>query len=246
MTQIAYQLYCSRNFPPLADVCKMLADTGFKTVEGYRGLFDDLDGVKAALDESGLDMTSCHIGLDMIEDEPDAVLELARAVNMQKVFIPFLPLEERPTDSDGWRTLAARVAEAGKVIKDAGLGFGWHNHEFEFVATPQGDIPEDLLVAAGVDLELDLGWVVRAGHDPVETIQKYGDKVIAAHIKDIAMAGTCTDEDGWADVGHGTLDWAAIHAALQAVGCDHYVVEHDNPNDHERFARRSLAAVSGF
>jgi hypothetical protein len=27
---------------------------------------------------------------------------------------------------------------------------------------------------------------------------------------------------------------------------DHFVIEHDNPKDHARFAARSLAAVSGW
>ena len=42
------------------------------------------------------------------------------------------------------------------------------------------------------------------------------------------------------------MDWAAIDAALKANGITHMVVEHDNPSDHARFARRSLAAVKAF
>ena len=246
MNHISYQLYCSRNFPPLLDVCRMLAAAGYKEVEGYRGLFDDLDGVKSALAETGLTMSSCHIGLDVIQNDPKLVLDLAAAVGMKKVFIPFLAQEDRPSDSEGWKVLSAQAFEAAKPLKDAGLGFGWHNHEFEFVATPQGDLPNDLIADAGIDLELDVGWVVRAGQDPVSTINRYGEKVIAAHIKDIAPAGECVDEDGWADVGHGVIDWAGIHAALQSAGCDHYVIEHDNPSDHKRFAERSLASVQNF
>ena len=97
-----------------------------------------------------------------------------------------------------------------------------------------------------LNLELDLGWVQRAGHDPVEWINKYAGRISAAHIKDIAPTGECADEDGWADVGHGTMDWPAITAALAAAGVSHFVIEHDNPSDHERFARRSLATASTF
>ena len=42
MTDLSYQLYSSRNFPPLADTLSMLSDLGYSQVEGYGGLYDDL------------------------------------------------------------------------------------------------------------------------------------------------------------------------------------------------------------
>jgi sugar phosphate isomerase/epimerase len=47
-------------------------------------------------------------------------------------------------------------------------------------------------------------------------------------------------------VGHGTVDWKAIMAALRAAGVTHFVMEHDNPKDHTRFATRSIAAAKAF
>jgi sugar phosphate isomerase/epimerase len=248
MTQISYQLYCSRNFPPLGETLKMLSETGFKEVEGFGGLFDDLDGLKAGLDATGLIMTSSHVGLDMVEGDAAKTIAIAKDLGIEKVIVPFLMPGDRPTDAAGWAAFGARLAEAGKPLQDAGLVFGWHNHDFEFVATETGELPQDLIAAAADDLmlELDLGWVARAGLDPVAWIQKYAGRITAAHIKDIAPAGENTDEDGWADVGHGVQDWAAIHAALQSAGVDHYVVEHDNPKDHARFASRSLASIKEF
>jgi sugar phosphate isomerase/epimerase len=42
------------------------------------------------------------------------------------------------------------------------------------------------------------------------------------------------------------MDWPAIRAELQAQGVDHWVVEHDNPKDHARFARRSLETMQAW
>jgi len=93
---------------------------------------------------------------------------------------------------------------------------------------------------------MDVAWVIRGGADPLAWIEKYRDRITAAHVKDIAPAGQNADEDGWADVGHGTVDWPAIMAALRAVGVMHFVMEHDNPKDHTRFATRSIATAKGF
>ena len=248
MTQISYQLYCSRNFPPLEGTLKMLAKAGYCQVEGYGGLFDDIDGLHAGLDANGLQMTSSHIGLDMIESDPVRTVAITKKLGISKVFAPHIGPDERPTDTAGWIAFGKRLVEAGKPLQDAGLVFGWHNHAFEFDTTDSGDTPLDLICAASDDLmlELDLGWVRVAGHDPVAWINKYAGRIGAAHVKDIAKDGECTDEDGWADVGHGIMDWAGIHTALQATGVDNYVVEHANPNDDVRFATRSLASAKAF
>lgn len=248
MTHISYQLYCSRNHPPLAGTLKMLAEAGYQEVEGYGGLFGDLDALKAGLDATGLRMTSSHFALDMVEDDPAAAIAIIKALGIEKAFVPYIMPEMRPTDTTGWIAFGKRLAEAGKPLRDAGIPFGWHNHAFEFDATETGEMPLDLIAAASDDLllELDLGWVRVAGHDPVAWIKKYAGRISTVHVKDIAPDGQCTDEDGWADVGQGIMEWPAIHAALQAAGVDHYVVEHDNPKDDRRFATRSLAAIQNF
>ena len=93
---------------------------------------------------------------------------------------------------------------------------------------------------------MDVAWVIRGGADPFAWIEKYKDRITAAHVKDIAPAGQNTDEDGWADVGHGTVDWASLIAALRNIGCTHFVMEHDNPKDDARFATRSIASANAF
>ena len=59
----------------------------------------------------------------------------------------------------------------------------------------------------------------------------------------IAPVGQSLEQDGWADVGAGTIDWRRLVPALSATDAI-MVVEHDNPSDWERFARRSREAVA--
>ena len=68
----------------------------------------------------------------------------------------------------------------------------------------------------------------------------------AVHVKDIAPDGQNVDEDGWADVGHGTVNWAGLMVALRGTKCSNFVMEHDNPSDHARFATRSINAAKEY
>lgn len=244
VTKLSYQLYSSRNFGPLDKTLAMVSALGYAQVEGYGGLYasdDGLEALKAALGATDLRMTSGHFGLDMVEGDPDRATRVAKDLGMEHVFVPHLAPDQRPATDDGWRDFGARLQEAGKPLKDAGLAFGWHNHDFEF-AKDGGAHPLDLILDGGpeLDLELDVAWVVRGGQDPLAWIDKYKDRLVAAHVKDIAPDGENADEDGWADVGDGVMDWTGLMTALREAGCGLFVVEHDNPSDDARFAERSM------
>lgn len=248
MSTLSYQLYSSRNFPPLSATFKMLAEKGYKQVEGFGGLFKDVPQLKADLDAAGLTMTSSHFGLDQLENEADFIIETAKTLGIKAVFCPYLIDTDRPKDAAGYVEFGKRLQAIGKPFVDAGLIFGWHNHDFEFVALEDGSIPMDRILEGGPDLawEADIAWIVRGDGDPLAYIEKHKSRIKAAHVKDIAPAGECVDEDGWADVGHGTMDWAAISKALTTTPCEILVMEHDNPNDDVRFAERSIAAAQNF
>lgn len=248
--QFSFQLYSARNFPPLSETLRLLASLGYSEVEGYGDLFIDLEQAKALrgdLDASGLTMPSAHIGLDMVENETSSVIEVAKSLGITKVFGPHLADDQRPGDMDGWHAFGARLDAAGKPLENAGIRFGWHNHDFEFskgaAVHPMDAIFEN---APNLAFEFDLAWCVRAGVDHLAFIEKHADRMVAAHIKDIAPAGENPGEDGWADVGDGVIDWPATFDALSKTACQHFVAEHDNPSDLERFARRSIAFLKAL
>ncbi len=244
MTMISYQLYGSRNWD-LSETLGMLSRAGYKYVEGYRDLFTSEKDLPKALENAGISMPTLHFGLEQLEADPDAAFALCRSVGADTIYAPYLEEAERPVNRGGWLAFAERLQDAAKLTAAAGLKFGWHNHDFELVDLGEGETPLDLLAEAAPDvsLELDLGWVVRAGLDPLTLIEAYGARITAAHIKDVAFDGENTEEDGWSDVGFGQINWRPIHAALQEAGVIRYVIEHDNPSDHERFATRSLKTV---
>lgn len=249
MTDFSYQLYSSRNFPPLGDTLRMLADLGYAEVEGFGALFGEdaqVESLRAALAETGLRMPTAHFGFDLLAT-PDRALRVAEALGVSKVYCPFVMPDDRPTDKAGWTAFGEKLAAAGRPVLDAGLKFGWHNHDFEF-APVDGAFPMDLILLAdaGIGLELDVAWVVRGGQDPLAWMSKYADRITSVHVKDIAPAGENADEDGWADVGQGTLDWAGLMKAAEQTAAEHFIMEHDNPSDHQRFAQASLAYMTSL
>jgi sugar phosphate isomerase/epimerase len=241
---LSFQLYSARNFPPLETQLAKIAAFGYRQVETYGGLYPALD-LAAALRRHGLAAPSGHFGLDLLESDFGRALDVARKLRMELVVAPFLAPAQRSADAAGWRSLGARLASLAERFEAEGVGFAWHNHDFEMRALPDGTYPIDLILAASheVQWEADIGWIARAGEDPLRWIKRHSGRIAALHVKDLAEPGGNAAEEGWADPGAGLLDLKTLVAAGVAAGAKIVVVEHDAPDDYERFARNAIAAA---
>ncbi len=211
-------------------------------------MFDAAGALKAALNMYGLQTPTAHIGIDRLRSNVDAVARLAKDFGIALVVVPFIPPEERGTTAAAWEKLGKELAGFQAKLAAHGIELAWHNHDFEFVKLADGSYPLDHIFAGAPKLrwQADIGWLAWAGEDPAAWIERYKDRVVALHIKDLAPKGENVDEDGQADVGYGVLDWQKLMPAIHAPGVKYLVLEHDNPNDFERFARRSFETVSGW
>jgi sugar phosphate isomerase/epimerase len=245
----SFQLYSARNFTPWESVLAMVAKAGYTRVEGFGGIYEDPATLRALLDRNGLTMPTGHFGLDLLERDFEKARSIAGTLGIATVICPHISADLRPADEAGWRGFAARLAAVHEQCRKAGLGFAWHNHDFEFHQTGDGVVPMRVILDAAPEIgwEIDVAWVVRGGADPLAWIEEYGRRIVAVHVKDIAPEGEAAEEDGWADVGHGVLDWQSIFAALRSgTAASVFVVEHDNPSDAGRFAERSIASARIF
>ena len=253
MTKLSYQLYSARNFQPYSAIFEKLGKAGYAEVEGFGGIYADLDdaglkSLRADLDKNGLVMATGHFSPDFLEKEVQKSLNIAKILGMDSIYAPHIGADERPADAAGWVAFGKRLQEMSKPYKDAGYEFGWHNHDFEFFKLQDGSRPIERIFEGAPDIswEADIAWVIRGGADPFAWIEKLGPRITAVHVKDIAPAGEATDEGGWADVGHGKVEWAKLLTALRATKAKHYVVEHDNPNDIDRNISRSIASFQTY
>ena len=247
-TRFSFQLYSARNHTPLDGVLKTLANLGYVEVEGFGGVYDEPEKLRAEMNQFGLAMPTGHFSVDMLEREKKKVLKIASTLGMNKLVCPYLLPALRPKTSKGWRDFGKRLEAISQTYRREGYGVAWHNHDFEFVPRKDGSTPHELIFGAAptLDWEIDVAWIVRGKSNPLQWIKAYAGAITIAHVKDIAPHGKCVDEDGWADVGHGVVKWQTVMDALKQTRCMHYVMEHDKPSDVARFAKRSLASAKKY
>ena len=244
MYPIAYQLYSSRNFPPLEAQLPELKAMGYDAIEPWLPAYEASSKTfRRALDGAGLKCFGFHMPLAGLVGEPNRFIDIALDLGASWMIPPYVTAEERAgADVSYWRGLGGKLAVGAEKAKAHGLKVAWHNHDFEFVALPDGSRPIDHILAEGgpdVWFEIDCGWIRRANADPAAELIKFKDRIGVIQTKDTAPLGTIAD-DGWTATGDGIIDWAALVPLFRATKADHLVTEHDNPSNWRQFAQRSI------
>lgn len=225
---LAVQLYTLRHAleADLEGTLAQLAEAGAHDVElaGHYGRTPEQ--LRAALDAAGLVAVAAHVPLDDFADG-DAVVAAARTLGTETLVVPWVQPPETAEEADA---AVARIVKAAEVATGAGLGFAYHNHDFEFRTLDDGTDLWSRITGAGLSHEPDIGWLLVAGRDPVATLGELAGRVPLVHAKDVRRKADGTWEDVIA--GDGEIDWAAVVAAAQQAGATRIVVELDNPSEH--------------
>jgi len=221
---------------------KRLREIGYVEVEsaGYGSL--TAQQFRGLLDEAGLTCPSAHLQFDPADlnrafDEAHSLgAKFAVSSIMRSAVLganaPKNVLSTGITLDEAKRTveLANRIGEAAQR---AGLQFIYHNHNFEFDDVGGGQTGYDLILKDTdpklVKFEIDCGWMIFAGHDPVGYFRKYPGRFPMIHVKDFLSAQKGSREMRGAELGHGTVDYKPVFAAAVKAGLQHYFVEQEGP-----------------
>ena len=240
---IGLQLYTVRSLMQrdMPGTLAQIAKIGYREVE-FAGYFGRTPAqVRALLAERKLTSPSTHLGMDVLTGAgAERTLADAREIGHQWATIAWIDAGQRKT-LDDWKRIAATFNRIGAQARAAGLRFAYHNHDFEFPLV-DGTIPLAVLLRetdpATVDFEMDVYWLVKAGHDPLTWLAHYPERFRLLHLKDAGPP----PERRMLDVGAGTIDWRSVLAA--ATGVQHAFVEHDAPSDPLASARASLTYLA--
>jgi sugar phosphate isomerase/epimerase len=247
---LSIQLYTMRSLGDIDRILDAVAEAGYRQVETVNSHLEDAATTRAKLDARGLMASSSHVSLAALRERPDAVLEAGRTLGVDQLFMPAVPPEQRDMAANGWRALGRELGQMSERLRTQGIELGYHNHHWELQPKDGAKTALELIfeAAGGSPLtwQADVAWLVRGGVEPKLWLQRYRSRLTTAHVKDIAPPGQNQDEDGWADIGSGVLDWRDLWHACRDAGARWMVVEHDKPKDPARTARASLEFLTGM
>jgi sugar phosphate isomerase/epimerase len=214
--------------------------------------------LKRAFDENGIRVPISHIGGNL--ENSGAIADIAATLGLEAVCVALpsefsgsvdgrfamVPARSRAQLDE----LAAKLNRVGGEYRDRGLTFGYHNHHIEFMRV-EGVVPYDYLMSntdpALVKIELDIGWLATAGVDPVAYLRRHAGRVIACHLKDYdAKISSDVPQRKLVPPGSGTIDFAAVLAAMRETGVTRGFIEVDVSDDALGDVRRGHAHLQAL
>jgi sugar phosphate isomerase/epimerase len=221
---------------------KKISELGYKNVE----LANYADGkfygfapaeFKKIVNDLGMEIISSHTSVEAAGITLESAKKMAddhAAMGVKYCVQPWV--EEVNRNVETYKKMIADWNEVGKVMKEVGIQFGYHNHNFEFKPTEDGLIPYyDIFMkemdASLITMELDMYWATKAGQDPVEMFNKYPGRFQLFHFKDMSQQSAPfydVIKDDITSVGSGLIDFKRIYAARETAGMKYMFVEDDN------------------
>lgn len=239
---VAMQMYTLRDLTAedYAGTLRKVAEMGYPAVQVSGFGNSTPEEIRKVMDDLELGSAGTHLGLAMMEEEFEKVVEVTKTLRAGHAVVPHVPGDRRQS-ADDWKRLAETFNEIGRKLKAEGLGMAYHNHAFEF-ETFDGRTGYDILFEnLDLDLcgaEIDTYWVRYAGADPVEYLKRFAGHIQIVHFKDMGAG----EEKPMVPVGEGVLDWPAIIEASKAGGSEYLAIEQDDcaPLEPLEAARVSL------
>ena len=227
----------------LVGTLKKVHAAGFREIEfaGYYGR--DPAELGKLIRDLGFTPVSTHFGAGDIAKNGSKIIADAKTLGLKYIVCSSpgvtpekekLPWEERmkAVDMTDWRWNADLFGKFGKQVSDAGMQFGYHNHSAEFKKFEGKSALEwlfDLTDAKHVKVELDIGWVAVAGEDPVVWLNKYKDRVVALHVKDVGKRTSADKDPPSVALGEGTVDWKKVIGTAKKNGTKAFFYEQEEP-----------------
>ena len=233
---------------------KAIREMGYAGVEFYGEYYgNSVTQVKAWCTELGLIPFSNHVTFQEMIDDIDKVIADNTVLGVQYIVFPYMDEASRPgIDPEQFKKTVAKLGEIGAKVHEAGFQLLYHNHDFEFVKLPDGQIGYDFLFAnnsrQNLQNEIDVCWVSYAGYDPAEYLTKYAKGIPVVHLKNYFLEGKLSsapyaligistdnsmkDEGGsfeYRPLDMGQLDMVPIIQAAINGGSQWLCVEQDEP-----------------
>ncbi|WP_234735370.1 sugar phosphate isomerase/epimerase family protein [Tellurirhabdus bombi] len=224
---VGLQLYTVRKemLADAAGTLKQLAKIGYKELESARsdkGNFYGLQPkeIRKIANDLGMSVRSGHVHID--KDWQRSV-DAAAEAGQEYLICSSLPSQGQTVAN--YQRVADLFSKAAEDCKKANLVFGYHNHEYEFEKA-DGKVLYDILLERSdpnlVKMELDLGWVIVTGYDPLTYIEKYPGRFPLWHLKDMDKAKKESTE-----FGKGQIDIAKMLQNANKSGMKYFFVEQE-------------------
>lgn len=240
MQAYTYRASFPKNVAATLDTLKML---GVTELEGGAARGTTPEEFKKMCDERGIKIPATGGGYEQLVKDPEAAAKTAKLLGATYLMCAWIPHKVK----GGFTYEEAKKAVEdfnmiGKVLKENGITFCYHNHGYEFQPYEGGTLFDYIVKNTNpeyVSFEIDILWAFHGGAEPVALMKKYGNRFKLVHLKDLRK-GVKGDLTGGTPLindvvlGTGQVDVAGVIREGKKIGIKHYFIEDESPTWYEQ------------
>jgi sugar phosphate isomerase/epimerase len=199
--------YTFRKFP-LEETLKMTKRLGLERIAfksfhlPLESTEEEIKTIARKVKDANLELYGCGVVYMESEDEVHRAFNYAQAAGMKVIIgVPEHDL----------------LSLVNKKVKEFDIQVAIHNHgpTDKRYPTPESAYERIRNLDPRIGLCIDVGHTQRCGVDPSESTEKFADRVLDVHIKDVSAA---TEKGGTVEIGRGVIDIPKFLRVLLKIG----------------------------
>ena len=239
--RIGIQLYSVKDELPkdFMGTLKKLSGMGYSSIEPYGFTEDDFFGhtmkeLSKIAKDMGMTVSGSHIwtSATIVDTKPgewDFWKKCSAIMKSGGAKWAVLSSFPKVNTLDDLKLAAEYFNKAGKICKESGVKFAFHNHYDEFKKI-DGEVILDFVIKNTdpklVFFQIDLGHTVNSGADCVHYLRDFPGRFALWHASDFDAASK-----KYTDVGKGSVPYPALFDLVKSSGLEQLTVEQETQDD---------------
>ncbi len=221
----------------VAGTLDYIKEMGIRNIE-FSNLFGkSAEEMRALLDARGMVCTSYGVYYDALTNKTDKVIQEAKTLGAEFVRVGMIPHKGEFTVQQADEAIKD-FNRVGKLLKENGLEFCYHNHGYDFTPYEKYTLYDYLIQNTNPDYvsyELDILWVHQFGQDPMAYLKRYPSRFKLMHVKDLKKGvpvglDVKTSPENDVPLGSGQINVKAILKQARKSAIKYYYLEDENSN----------------
>jgi len=233
--EFGIQLYSLRNEfkVDIEKSIKSISDWGIKIVEG-----GDLYGMQSKdflnlLNKYNIKTVSIGASFEDLKNNIEKVIAEVEKYDVKYVMCGWIP-HEGDFNVENAESAIMVFNSAGEILKKKGVTLAYHIHGYEFSTYKSGTLFDYIAQnSENFSFQMDVFWVHHGGVNPLSLLNKYPNKFVMMHLKDMKK-GVVGDRSGSQDIednvvlGSGQIDIKELVKRGSELGIKYMFIEDES------------------
>lgn len=190
------------------------------------------EALKQYLSTLNLQASGAHVSFEALNDENfQKTVSFYQKLGVDSLIIGW---DKRSWHPEGVIEVVSLLNKLAIKLAPYNMKTGFHNHDHEFNSFNNTTYWDYIAqnTSQNVILQLDAGWVVYAGKDPVEYVKRYPGRTLTTHYKARIPEAMKSDHNKLPIIGQDTADWLSLLKANSTIGGTKWIVveQEEYPN----------------